>query len=83
MLASLWNIDDGGDNFIMALLLPLLIAAPRTTDLHRKLLTGTLCQKLSGVLPGLDVLGAAGRLVNCPADLGSLSSADLRVDGRL
>ena len=79
-LGSLWNVNDGGDNFIMALLLPLLVAAPRTTDLHGKLLTGTLGQELAGVLPGLDVLGAAGRLVDCPANLGALASADLRVE---
>ena len=71
------NIDNGGDNFIMAGLGSINIVAPGTADLDRKLLTGGVGQELALVALSLPVLGAAGGLVHSPALLGTLAGADL------
>merc|ERR1719220_1329608 len=62
-------------NLVMALLLSLLIGAASSTNLNRKLLTGSVSNKLAGLL--LHILGGAGGLVHSPALLRALTIADL------
>ena len=68
----------------MTFLISINIAAPGSTDLDRKLLTGGVSQELALVgglpllLPRLPVLGAAGGLVHGPALLGALAGTDLQ-----
>ena len=62
-------------NLVMALLLSLLISAASSTNLNGKLLTGSVSNKLAGLL--LHILGGAGGLVHSPALLRALTIADL------
>ena len=63
----------------MTFLLSINIAAPGSTDLDRKLLTGGVSQELAPLPRRLDILGAAGRFINRPTLLGTLASTDLTV----
>ena len=63
----------------MTFLLPVNITTPGSTDLHRQLLAGGVRQELVLLLGGLDVLGAAGGLIDRPALLGTLASTDLTI----
>ena len=71
----LGHVNQGGYNFFMALLGPLLVCAAGATDLDGQLLTGGVAHELAGLL--LHVLGGAGGLVHGAALLGTLAVAHL------
>ena len=70
----LGDINDTGDDLVMALLITFLKSTASSADLDRELLTGGVSHELAGLL--LHVLGAAGGFIDSPALLRSLAVTD-------
>ena len=71
----LGDINEAGDDLVMALLIPFFKSTASSADLYWQLLTGGVSHELAGLL--LHVLGAAGGLVHSLADLLALAVTDL------
>jgi len=69
------DINKGGENFLMALLITFLKDTSSTADLHWKLLAGSISNKLARLL--LNVLGGTGGFIHSSALLRSLTIANL------
>ena len=69
------NIKERGDDLVMAFLWPLFKSTASSTDLYGQLLTAGVSHKLARLL--LNILGAAGALIDSPALLWTLSIANL------
>ena len=71
----LGHINKGSENLVVAFLLSLLEGTAGAADLNGQLLTGSVADKLAGLL--LNILGGTGGLVHGSALLGALAVAHL------
>ena len=69
------NVNKGGENLLVALLITFLEDTSSTANLHWKLLAGSISNKLARLL--LNILGGTGGFIHSSALLWSLAITDL------